>query len=120
MFTAVLAAVILSSIVNGQDTPGPQNITRTEGANDVLIQCPFLAPIWRINSSLYEPLGLEYPFLPSLTGLKISVVDISLNRTSFQCFTPTGTELFVHVSSVGILNVAKKGMLQYKTALMNR
>ena len=108
----VLAAVILSGIVKGQNTPGPQNITRTEGANDVLIECPFLAPTWRINSSLYEPLSLEYPFLPSLTGLKISVVDISLNNTSFQCFAPTGTDLFVDSSSIGILNVTKKGTLQ--------
>ena len=97
-----------------QVVQGPDNTTRQEGETNVLIHCPFSissAPIWLINSTLYEPLSLKAPLLPIATGINITVVELSYNDTTFQCFTPTGNGLQVEQSSIGTLTVIKKGNL---------
>ena len=97
--------------MHGQQVPGPMNITRDEGWTDEPVECPFQAPIWAINSTLFEPLALMSPLIPTTSGLTIEVVERSLNNTTFQCFSLNGTELDVHKSQVGTLSVIKKGMI---------
>ena len=97
---------------HAQVGPDPSDISRPEGATDVSIHCPFSAdsaPIWKINSTLYEPLSLKYPLMPTIDGINIKVVDKSLNKTTFQCFIPTGDGLKVSSSSIGALTVTKNG-----------
>ena len=112
--SAVVVALIImlgfGCRVHGQQVPGPMNITRDEGWTDEPVECPFQAPIWAINSTLFEPLALMPPLIPTTTGITIKVVERSLNNTTFQCFSPNGTELDVHKSQVGTLSVIKKGM----------
>lgn len=97
---------------HAQALPGPDNTTRQEGETNVLIHCPFSissAPIWLINSTLYEPLSLKPPLLPIATGINITIVELGYNDTTFQCFTPTGNGLQVEESMVGTFVVTKKG-----------
>ena len=99
---------------HGQVGPDPSDISRPEGATDVSIHCPFSAvtdsaPIWKINSTLHEPLSLKYPLMPTIDGINIKLVDKNLNKTTFQCFLPTGNGLKVSSSTVGTLTVTKNG-----------
>ena len=111
-FTIVfLANTTLYNCQVGQD---PINITREEGEENVLIHCPFSAvgaPIWKVNQTLYEPLGFKPPLRPTINGISITKTTRDLNQTSFQCFLLNGVEeLDVQTSSVGWLTITRKGM----------
>lgn len=111
----ILADVLL--LYNGQVGHDPINITRQEGEENVLIHCPFSAngaPIWKVNQTLYEPLGFKPPIQPTITGISITKLTRDLNQTSFQCFILNGVEeLAVQASSVGWLTVTKNGTAIY-------
>ena len=101
--------IIANCGTHAQLVPGPTDITRDEGSNNVPISCPFPAPIWRINSTLYEPLSLKSPLSAIMIGINIDVIDKSFNNTQFQCFLPNGTGLYVHKSTIGTITVTKVG-----------
>ena len=114
LVVVVVTTLNIAGHAYGQVGPDPSDISRPEGATDVSIHCPFSAvadsaPIWRINSTLYEPLSLKYPLMPTIDGINIRLVDRSLNNTTFQCFLPTGDGLKVSSSSIGTLTVTKNG-----------
>ena len=91
---------------------GPHNITRIEGEENVLVDCPFSstgAPIWRINDSLFDVASIQPPFIPTTFGITISLVTRNIDQTRFQCFAPTGNGLQVNASDVGTLTVSKQG-----------
>ena len=52
-----VAAIFFVYSVYGQLIPRPTDIIRDEGSNNVPVNCPFSVPIWRINSTLYEPVS---------------------------------------------------------------
>ena len=112
-FTVVITTFYFDCC-NGQVGLEPSDISRPEGATDVSIHCPFSAvadsaPIWKINSTLYEPLNLKYPLMPTIDGINIRLVEKGLNNTTFQCFLPTGDGLKVSSSPIGTLTVTKNG-----------
>lgn len=87
---------------------GPNNITRRSGDKNIFIPCPFAGPylpLWLINNVKYELYSIPDTFVPSLYGLLIPKVSISLNQTRFQCIISTGHSNDVHVSTLGILTV---------------
>ena len=60
---AVFAAEFAYTMIeHGTPYPGPKNMLTTEGSINISINCPFAAPIWHINSTLYKPLSLPPPF----------------------------------------------------------
>ena len=94
--------------------PGPENVNRTEGETDVLIDCTFSTngtPIWRINYKLFDPFSLPTNIEPTINGLSVTRAERSLDQTRFQCFTPSGNGLHVSASSIGTLTVVAKSKL---------
>lgn len=59
--STTVAAIIANCGTRGQLVPGPTDISKDEGSNNVPISCSFPGPLWRINSTLYEPLSLKPP-----------------------------------------------------------
>ena len=101
---------MLCFCVHCQAVPqGPVNFTRDEGSTNDLINCPFSAPMWRINLTLQEPLSLRPPLTSVMSSINIDLVTMSLNDTTFQCFIPSGNDLDVYESSIGTLTVTRKG-----------
>ena len=91
--------------------PGPQNVNRTEGETDVLIDCTFStngAPIWRINDNLFDPFSLPTYIKPTIDGISVTRAERNLDQTRFQCFTPSGNGLQVSASNIGTLTVIAK------------
>ena len=86
---------------------GPVDINMEAGMMNIQIHCPFHAPIWRINSTLYEPLSLNPPLHLNGLGINISVLLESYNNTEFQCFSPCGSQMCVQKSTTGHLTVTK-------------
>ena len=90
---------------------GPNNITRRIGDKNVFIPCPFAGPylpLWMINNVKYELYSIPDDFVPSLYGLLIPEVSVSLNQTQFRCIISTGHSNDVHISTLGILTVERK------------
>ena len=115
-FDAALIVTLASiPIVTEAQVDQPSNITRTEGQTSVIIPCPpsFVAgnviPFWKINETFYHHSRLPCPFIASASGaLIITVVDSTLNGTSFQCFAPPGIRdvpVIARRSDVGLLTV---------------
>ena len=98
---------------SGNIFPGPRNITRTEGTEDIHIPCqsypPQATPFWKINDTIYYYSDVPPPFKASKSGreILIPVVDSTLNGTSFQCFTPTSSGNEVVGSTVGVITVTE-------------
>ena len=93
-------------------TVGPTDITRTVGADDVVILCPSyekIAPIWSINEYTYTIITLPKDFKPAFANLVIPYVFEYMNKFTFQCFIPTGVGLEVMNSSIGVLTVVNPG-----------
>ena len=94
---------------------GPRNITRDEGQTSLTIPCGLgtgpATPFWKINGFLYYPLDVPPPFIASLGGriISIPVIDLSMNGTSFQCFSPASSGRGLISSSTGTLTVRKRG-----------
>ena len=109
--TRHLAITIAVTIVVAETQFGPRNIERTEGNTNEFIPCPFVGtttPFWKINDAFYYHTRLPRPFIASSSpsGLLITVVERSINGTSFQCFSAgTGPGASVMNSSVGVLIV---------------
>ena len=88
----------------------PTDITRHEGADNVIIPCPTnsnLPPIWSVNGSYYSIYSLPAMFQPSRIGIIIPFVHKEMNNTSFQCYYSTGNGLQVEASSIGTLTVLR-------------
>jgi hypothetical protein len=98
---------------SGNNFLGPRNISRTEGAEGEIIPCqsypPQTTPFWKINGTIYYYSDVPPPFEASKSGREIiiPVVDLSLNGTSFQCFTPSSTGDEVISSTVGVITVTE-------------
>ena len=92
--------------VHGQD-----DIRTEAGLTGIQINCPFHAPIWRINSTLYEPLSLDPPLGLTALGINVTIVLESYNNTEFQCYSPCGSEMYVLKSTVCHLTVMKSRKL---------
>ena len=93
-------------------TDGPDNITRTEGEENIQVDCPLSltgAPIWRINDSLLDLASIEVPLIPTRFGITITLVTRNIDQTRFQCFASTGNGLHVRASDIGTLTVIKQG-----------
>ena len=94
-------------------SPGPTNITRSEGDVNEFIPCPFdglvATPFWRIDDTLYHITQLPYPFVSSSnsSGIIIKSITRYLNGTILQCFVASGLKSDPRPvgSSVGILTV---------------
>ena len=105
----------MSLYVEYGQTFGPRNITRTEGAADVVIACQFhpayATPFWEINDKVYYFSDVPPPLMTSSNGrdIFIPIVDTSLNGTSFQCFVPSSSGNDLIGSSVGVLTVIETG-----------
>ena len=94
---------------------GPGNITRDEGQTDITIPCGLntgqATPFWKISGFLYYPSDVPLPFIASQNGrvISIPVIYLSMNGTSFQCFSPTYSGRGLMSSSSGTLTVRKRG-----------
>lgn len=98
---------------------GPTDLTREEGERDEFIPCPFNGdntPFWKINGTFYHFTALPCPFMATTSpvGLVISMVDRSINGTSFQCFAPgAGSDTSVMASSIGVFTVAANPLCMF-------
>ena len=104
---------------------GPEDLRRTEGERNVIIPCPFvgsITPLWKINDNFYHHSRLPYPFISAnaLSALIITVVDRSLNGTSFQCFAPGVQDTSPRTSSVGVLTVIPDPLCMLVTSYTHR
>ena len=107
-FNTVVVAVLLgSSNAHGPQISGPKDIKMEAGRTDIQINCPFPVPIWRINSTLYEPLSLKPPLSLNSFGINIHILLESYNNTEFQCYSPDGPDMRVQESTIGHLTVLK-------------
>ena len=124
-FYAELAALTCIIVLQSQNTEaqvviaGPTNLTRAEGTRNEFIPCPFdreNTPFWKINATFYHFTALPCPFIASTSpvGLVISMVDRSINGTSFQCFAPgAGSDTSVMASSIGVFTVAANPLCMF-------
>ena len=113
MMFSLNKAMTLCSVTNFL---GPGNTTSAEGDNNyVPILCQlFLAqatPFWKINGITYYYSNVPPPFVVSKSGREIYIplVVLSLNGTSFQCFTPASSGGGLFSSSIGVLTVVPNG-----------
>lgn len=94
----------------------PMDITRMEGAKNVIIPCPVYnaaPPIWNINGNYYNINNLPQEYRPALIGIVIPTIYKYMNGTSFQCFYSMGNGIQVQESSIGILLVVAQSELIY-------
>ena len=108
--TAIVQVLVLSCTAH---VPGHENILKgTVGDTEFPINCyfsQFSAPIWSINSTLYEPLSLKLPLNLTSSGISLTILTKNYNNTSFQCFSSNGTGLFVHKDTITLLSVQERG-----------
>ena len=105
--TVVVALMLGNSNARGPQISGPKDIKREAGWTGIQINCPFPVPIWRINSTLYEPLSLKPPLSLNSFGINIAILLESYNNTEFQCYSPDGPMMYVQESTIGHLTVLK-------------
>ena len=103
-------------LCSGSNFLGPENITRVEGSNRIIIRCQSYpvqtTPFWKVNGTIYYYSDVPPPFEVSKSGreLKIPLVVLSLNGTSFQCFIPSSSGDGLFSSSIGVLTVTDNGI----------
>ena len=86
----------------------PYNITRSTGAKNVYIPCPFAgsyAPTWIINGAYYEASSLPDGMISASYGLIITCVREEMNGMKFQCSVPNINGIEIMESGIGILTV---------------
>ena len=82
------------------------------GLEDAIIHCPFTSisratPIWIINEITYYFTKLPQHFIGEPNGdLLITLVDVSLNQTTFVCIVPFNNEELT--SDIIVLTVTGK------------
>ena len=103
----VVTLMLGSCSTRGPQIDGPKDIRTEEGVTGIQVHCLFPTPIWRINSTLYEPLSLPLPLSLYSFGINITIIKESYNNTEFQCFSSDGTGLYVQESTIGHLTVTK-------------
>ena len=95
---------------------GTRNISRTEGATNVFFPCrlnqavPAGIPFWKINNTIYYFSDVPPPFISTSENgrrIVISIVDLSLNGISIQCFIPSSSHSDIITSPIGVLTVTE-------------
>ena len=109
----------LNHLCSGSNFLGPENITRVEGSNQIIIRCqsyPVLTtPFWKINGTIYYFSDVPPPFEVSKSGreIEIPLVTLSLNGAYFQCFIPSSSGGGLFSSSTGVLMVTDNGTYRF-------
>ena len=87
---------IVIDIGSGQQILQPMDITRMEGADNVIIPCPIytgLPPIWTISGNYYDFKSLPKEYKPAFIEIIIPTIYRDMNGTTFQYFYSTGDGL---------------------------
>ena len=89
-------------------------LERPEGLRNVIIDCPFISsqatPVWIIRGVAYYITRLPPQYVALSNGdLQITLVDSSVNQTTFQCIVPFENEELI--SDITLLYVTENGKL---------
>lgn len=88
-------------------------LERPEGLQNVIIDCPFTSqatPVWIIGGIAYYITRLPPQYIALPNGdLEITLVDSSVNQTTFQCIIPFENEELL--SDITLLYVTENGKL---------